>query len=156
SHVIGKMATRGRGSQLISSQKSKTRNQMDECAESNPGWAFCEEGLGVVVPCRSGDIEVNPRRVTRELADEPSASDGAAAFAAADILNVRETPLDEFAILIVHRHLPHFFTCGFGRSEELVSPRLVRTEDADVHVGQRNDDGTGQRSGVNKMCSAKL
>ena len=64
----------------------------------------------------------------------------AAAFAAANILNVGEAALDEFAILVVHRHLPHFFAGGFGAGKQLVGPGLIGAEHADVDVGEGDDD----------------
>src|SRR5579871_3703661 len=118
---------------------------MDESAEGDTSRAFGEPGLSVVVPGGSGDVEVNPRRVACKFANEPCARDGAAAFAAADVLNVGEATLDELTVFVIHGELPHFFADGFRRSEELVGPGLIRaTEDADVYVGQRNDNRTRQ------------
>src|SRR5262249_41066432 len=110
-----------------------------------------------VVPGGACDIEVNPRRVACKFADEPCAGDGAAALAAADVLNVGEAAFDEFAILVVHRKLPHFFAGGFGGGEELVGPALVgAAEDADVDIGESDDDGAGERGGVDEMGRAQL
>ncbi len=129
---------------------------MDEGAEGHASGAFGEPGLGVVVPGRAGNVQVNPRRVACEFANEPSAGDGAAAFAAADVLNVSEAALNEFAILVIHRQLPHFFADGFGAGEELLGPGLVGAEDADVDIGERDDDGTCKSGGVHKMGGAEL
>src|SRR5882724_47031 len=117
---------------------------MDEGAEGYAGGAFGEPRLGVVIPGGAGDVQVDPRRVAREFADEPSTGDGTAAFAATDVLDVCKAALDEFAIFVVHGQLPHFFTNGFGAGEEFVGPGLVGAEDTDVNVGERDDDGAGE------------
>src|SRR5215471_1869443 len=87
---------------IVLGSKLESRNQMHERAQRHSRWAFCEPRFGVVIPCCASDVEVTPRRVTRKFADEPRACDRASSFAAADILNVCKTSLDEFAILIVH------------------------------------------------------
>jgi len=74
--------------------KSKRHDEVDEGAEGHAGGTFGEPSFGVIVPGGAGDVEVDPRRVSGEFADEPRAGDGATAFAAADILDVSETPLD--------------------------------------------------------------
>src|SRR4029077_4548596 len=91
-----------------------------------------------------------------EFWSTPGAGDGAAAFAAADVLNVREAALDEFAILVVHRQLPHFLADGLGAGEELVRPGLIGTEDTDVDIGKRDDDGAGERGRIHEMRGSKL
>src|SRR6266850_3505005 len=132
------------------------RNQMDQGAQRDAGGAFGEPGLGVVVPGGTGDVEVNPGCVAHKFTDEPCAGDRAAAFAAADVLNVRKTSLDEFAVFVVHRKLPHFFARGFGGGEKLVGPGLIGAENADVDVGEGYDDGAGERGGVDEMRGAEL
>src|SRR5260370_32102406 len=107
---------------------------MHEGAEGDAGGAFGEPGLGVVVPGGASDIEMDPRRVAGELLDEHGAGDGAAAFAAADVLDVGNGSLDEFAVVVVDGHLPHFFAGGFRTGEEIVREGLVGAEDADVDV----------------------
>jgi len=49
-----------------------------------------------------------------------------------------------------------FFRSGFRAGEELVGKSLIRAEDADVDVGEGNDDGAGESSGVDEMRCAKL
>src|SRR3974390_1479169 len=99
---------------------------------------------------------MDPGSVAGEFADEPGTGDGAATFAAADVLNVGEAALDVFAVLVVHGHLPHFFADGFGASEEFVGPGLIGAEDADIDVGEGDDDGTGERGRVDEMRGAQL
>ena len=99
---------------------------------------------------------MNPWSVACELADEPRASDGTPTFAAADVLNVGEAAFDKFTIFVVHGELPHFFSGGFGAGKELVSPGLIRAEDADVDVGKRDDNRTGQRRGIDDMRHTEL
>jgi len=70
-----------------------------------------------------------------EFFDEHGAGDGAAAFAAADVLDVAYAALDEFAIVVVDGHLPHFFAGGFGAGEQFVGEILIRAEDSGVDVG---------------------
>src|SRR5260370_4846217 len=117
---------------------------MNQRAEGDAGGAFGEPGLGVIVPGGTSDVEVNPRRVAGELLDEHGAGDGAAAFAAADVLDVSDGALDEFAVVVVDGHLPHFFADGFGTGEKFVGEGLVGSEDADVDPGYRDDDGPGE------------
>src|SRR5579872_7239445 len=132
-------------------------DEVDEGAEGDAGGAFGEPGLGVVVPGGAGDVEVDPGGVAGEFADEPGAGDAAAAFAAANVLNVGEAAFDELAVFVVHRHLPHFLADGFGGGEELVCPGLIGAgENADVDASERDDDGTGKRGGVDEMRCAEL
>jgi len=100
-------------------------HQVHQRAESNAGWTLGQPGLGVVIPRGARDVEVDPRRIAREFSDEPGASDRAAALAASDVLNVRKTALDLLAIVVVHRHLPHFFARRFGRCQQLVCKLLI-------------------------------
>src|SRR5450755_1951994 len=97
-----------------------------------------------------------PGGVAGEFADEPGAGDAAAAFAAADVLNVGKAAFDEFAVLVVHGHLPHLFAGGFGGGEKLVGEGLVGAEDADIDVGEGDDDGTGEGGGVDEDGGAEL
>src|SRR5215471_2431883 len=129
---------------------------MHKGAKGDASRAFGEPGLGVVVPGSAGDVEVNPWRIAREFADEPRTGDGAAALAAANVLNIRKAALDEFAIFVIHRQLPHLFAGGFGGSEKLVRPGLIGAENANVDAGQGNDDRAGKRGCVDKMRCAEL
>src|SRR5258707_1661346 len=99
---------------------------------------------------------MDPGGVASEFLDEHGAGDGAAAFAAADVLDVGNGALDEFRIVVVDWHLPHFFAGGFGAGEQFVGEGLVGTENADVDVEERNDDGIGERGGVDEMGGAEL
>src|SRR6266481_2757259 len=45
---------------------------------------------------------------------------------------------------------------GFGAGEKLVGERLVRAEDADVDVGESDDDSAGERGGVDEMGGTEL
>src|SRR5712692_1315571 len=132
----------------ILESRSIRQDEVDEGAEGDAGGAFGEPGLGVVVPGGAGDVQVNPGRVAGELLDEHGAGDGAAAFAAADVLDVGDGALDEFAVVVVDGHLPHFFADGFRTGEEFIGKRLVGAEDADVDVGEGNDDGARERGGI--------
>src|SRR6266478_8085702 len=129
---------------------------MNEGAEGHAGGALGEPGFVVVVPGGTGDIQVNPGRVASEFLDEHGAGDGAAAFAAADVLDVGERALYEIAVVVVDGHLPHFFADGLGAGEKLVGKGLVGAEDADVDVGEGDDDGTGESGGVDEMRGTKL
>ena len=99
---------------------------------------------------------MDPRGVAGEFLDEHGAGNGATAFAAADVLDIGDGALDEFAVLIVEGHLPHFFAGSFGAGEQLVREGLVGAEHADVDIGEGDNDGPGQCSGVNEMCGAEL
>jgi len=129
---------------------------MDQRAKRDTGGAFGKPGFGVVVPSGSGDIEVDPRRVACEFLDEHSASDGAAAFAAADILNVCHCALDEFTIVVVDRHLPHFFAGHFGTGQQLVGEGLIGAKDSNVDVREGHNDRTGESGSIDQMRSAEL
>src|SRR5713101_7330567 len=97
--------------------RSVRRDEMDEGAEGDAGGTFGHPSFLVVVPGGAGDVQMDPRCVAGELFDEHGAGDGAAAFSTADILNIREAALDEFAVVVVDGHLPHFFAGGFGAGE---------------------------------------
>src|SRR5713226_395171 len=126
------------------------QDEVDQGAEGYAGGAFGEPGLGVVVPSGAGNVQVNPGRVAGEFLDEHGAGNGAAAFAAADVLDVGDGSLDEIAVVVVDGHLPHFFADGFRAGEELFGERLVGAEDADVDVGEGDDDGAGERGGIDE------
>src|SRR6266446_2537827 len=117
------------------------QDEVDQGAEGYAGGAFGEPGLGVVVPGGTGNVQVNPGRVAGEFLDEHGAGNGAAAFAAADVLDVGDGSLDEIAVVVVDGHLPHFFADGFRAGEELFGERLVGAEDADVDVGEGEKGG---------------
>src|SRR5229473_1568794 len=136
--------------------RSRRHDEVDEGAEGYAGRPFGEPGLGVVVPGGAGDVQVNPGRVAGELLDEHGAGDGAAAFAAANVLDVGDGALDEFAVIVVDGHLPHFFANSFRTSEKLVREGLVGAENADVNVGEGHDDGAGESGGVDEMRGAEL
>src|SRR5207249_9271932 len=113
----------GRGKQpppVKTGHRSIRQNEVDESAERHTSGTFGEPGLGVVVPSSAGDVQVNPGRVACEFLDEHGASDGAAALAAADVLDIGDGPLDEIAVIVVNRHLPHFFASGFRAGQELI------------------------------------
>src|SRR4029077_7071851 len=108
---------------------------MDQGAQRNACRAFGEPGLGVVVPSGASNVEVNPGGVAGEFLDEHGAGDGAATLAAADVLDVGDGAFDEFAVVVVNGHLPHFLAGSFGAGSQPVCERLVGAEDADVDVG---------------------
>src|SRR5713226_1970415 len=99
-------------------------DKMDKRAERDAGGAFGKPGLGIVVPGGAGDVEMDPRSVAREFFQEHGPGDGPAAFTAANVLYISYAALDEFAVFVVHGHLPHFFAGGFGGSEKFVGPGL--------------------------------
>src|SRR6266478_4567239 len=113
------------------------QDEVDQGAEGYAGGAFGQPGLGVVVPGGTGNVQVNPGRVAGEFLDEHGAGNGAAAFAAADVLDVGDGSLDEIAVVVVDGHLPHFFADGF-------------------RVGEGGDDGAGESGGVDEMGGAEL
>ncbi len=99
---------------------------------------------------------MDPRSVAGEFLDEHGAGDGAAAFSAADVLDVGERTFDEFAIFVVGGELPHFFTGGFGAGEKFVCPSLIGTKDTNIDIGESDDDGAGERGGVDDVRDAEL
>ena len=56
--------------------------QIDKRAHGHACAAFAGPGLGIVEPGGAGDIEVHPRRIAGEFAQEPGGDDGAGATAA--------------------------------------------------------------------------
>src|SRR6266436_5074554 len=74
---------------------------MDQGTQGYASRAFGEPGLGLVVPGGACDVEVDPGRIAGEFLDEHGAGDRAAAFAAADVLDVGDSALDEFAVVVV-------------------------------------------------------
>src|SRR5579859_40703 len=131
-------------------------DQVYQRAQGYAGGAFGEPGLGVVVPRGAGDVQMDPGGIAGEFLDEHGAGDGAAALAAADILDVGYGAFDEFAVVVINGHLPHFFAGGFGAGQEFVGEGLVGAEDADVDIGQGDHDGARKSSGVNEMGGTKL
>src|SRR5260370_9682234 len=81
--------------------RSRRHDEVDEGAEGYAGRAFGEPGLGVVVPGGAGDVQGNPGRVAGELLGEHCAGDGAAAFAAADVLDVVDGALQAFSVFVL-------------------------------------------------------
>ncbi len=71
-------------------------------------------------------------------------------------MDVREAALDEIAVVVVDGHLPHFFAGGFRAGKEFVRESLVGAEDADVNVGEGDDDGASQRGSVDEVRGAEL
>src|ERR1700722_16799534 len=110
-------------------------------------------GLG---PAGGGDVEVNPRRVLGKFLDKPGAGAGAAAFAAAGVANVGDVALDHLAIFFVDGHGPHLFAGGFGAFEEVVEIFARCAECADVNVGERDANRTGESCGVNQLGGAEF
>src|SRR5216683_2603460 len=108
---------------------------MDQGTQGYASRAFGEPGLGVVIPGGAGDVEVDPGGLAGKFLDEHGAGDRAAAFTAADVLDVSDGALDELAVIVVDGHLPHFFAGGFGACEQLVGERLIGAEDTNVDVG---------------------
>src|SRR5207237_8978555 len=88
--------------------KSVRQDEVDDGAEAHAGGAFREPGLGIVVPNGAGDVQMNPGGIAGKFLDEHGADGRARAFATADVLNVGDGSLYEFAILFVDRHLPQF------------------------------------------------
>src|SRR5215467_15964883 len=113
---------------------------MDEGAKGNAGGTLGEPGLGVVVPCGAGNVQVNPRGVAGKFFDEHGSDGRTATFAATDILDVRDRAFDEFAVLVVYRQLPHFLASHFRASQQLVRKRLIRTEYPDIDAREGHDD----------------
>src|SRR5712692_11284373 len=80
---------------------SRRHDEVDEGAEGDARGAFGEPRLGVVVPGGAGDVQVNPGRVAGKFLDEHGTGNGTAAFAAADVLDIGDGTLDEFAVVVV-------------------------------------------------------
>src|SRR2546427_12664340 len=140
----------------IPARRSIRQDKVDEGAQGHAGGAFGKPRLGVVVPGSAGDVQVNPGGVAGEFLDEHGAGDGAAAFAAADVLDIGDGSLDEIAVVVVDGHLPHFFADAFRAGEKLVGEGLVGAEDADVDVCEGNNDGAGEGGGVDEMRGAEV
>src|SRR5580704_1453194 len=119
-------------------------HEVDQGAQGYARRTLRQPGFGVVIPGCACYVEVDPGSVAGEFADEPGSRYAAAAFAAADVLDVGEAALYEFAVFVVHGHLPHFFADGFGGGQELVGPGVVgAAEYTDVDVGQGHYDRAG-------------
>src|SRR5579863_9787577 len=129
---------------------------MNQGAQGYASGALREPRLGIVVPGGASDVEVDPWSVAGEFPDEPRAGDGATAFSATDVLNIGKAALNEFPIFVVHGELPHFFASRFRAGEKFVGPRLIVAKDADVDVGECDDDGTRKCRGINNVCDAEL
>jgi len=95
---------------------------------ATPRRAFRRPGLDVVLPGGAGDIEMDPRRIASEFLDEHRAHGGAAAFAGADVLNVRDAALDHLAIFLVQGEEATFFAGNFCACQKLVRKCLVGSQ----------------------------
>src|SRR5579871_3707008 len=113
---------------------AKLHGQVDQRAHAYARGALGVPRFHVVLPGEARDVQVNPGRVTGKFLEEHGGDDGAAALAAADVLNIGDAALDHFAVIVIDGQLPHFFAGGFGARQELVRKRLVGAEHADVHV----------------------
>ena len=65
-----------------------------ERPHADAGWTLCHVRLRVVEPCGSGDVQVDPRGVVDEFAQEPGGADRSAP-SAADVGEVGEGALEE-------------------------------------------------------------
>src|SRR5260370_2100912 len=84
--------TRHKGRSMLRPYREHSigHHEVNEGAQGHAGGAFGEPRLGVVVPSGTGAVQVDPRRLAGEFLDEHGAGNGAAAFAAADILYIGE------------------------------------------------------------------
>src|SRR5215469_3793438 len=77
----------------------KFADEFDQGADGDAGGAFGDPGFGVFHPGDTGDVEVNPGRVTDELFKEHGGGDGAAP-ASATVDDVGDVGLDHLAIVV--------------------------------------------------------
>ena len=110
--------------------------------------------LGVVEPRGARDIEMDPRRVLGEFAQEPRRADGAAP-APPDVRQIREGALQQLLVIVVHRHVPHLFTFAFRGRHHAAEQGVVVGEHAGIDVSQRNHDSASQRRGVHQVRAAE-
>ena len=99
---------------------------------------------------------MHPWHFIHEFTDEHSAGDRSATLAVADVLNIRDRPLDHLAVLIVHRHGPHFFARILRARQQFICERLIRPKYSGVDSSQRHDDRAGERRCIHEMRAAKF
>jgi len=90
--------------------------------------------------------------VAGEFLDEHGAGDGAAAFAAADVLDIGDGSLNEFAVVVVDGHLPHFSPTALELARSLSVKGWSEPKTPTLTLASGNDDGTRERGGVNEMA----
>src|SRR5215203_5380374 len=122
-------------------------DEVEERADGDARGALRAEGLGLVAPCRAGDVEVRPGDAVGELLDEGSGGDGAG-LAPADVLDVGDVGLDLLGVLLVERQLPELLADLPARLDDFVDQLLIRAEDARVHVAEGDRDRARQRRHV--------
>ena len=135
---------------------AEIHGQIDERAHAYTAATFAGPGLGLIEPSGSGNIEVHPRSVAGEFAKEPGGDNSSSTTAAANVLNIGDGALDEFAVIVIKRHGPHFLAGAARAGEHFFGKRGVGAEDAGIEVAERHDDGAGQRGGIYEMRRAEL
>src|SRR5690242_5620105 len=97
---------------------------------------------------------MNPWRIANEFLKEFGGRDHSGK-ASAGIGDIRNSASDQVAILIVHGHLPHFFSSAFGRSEKRINERLLISHYADAERTERNARRACQRRKIDEMRCAE-
>ena len=96
---------------------------------------------------RAGDIQMRPLQALRELAEERRGRDGAA-FATADVGEVREVALELVRILLGERQVPAAVIRALAGVDELARERIVIRHAARVVRAERHDARAGERGDV--------
>ena len=112
------------------------------------GLASSSQAVPAISRCTQGVSPVNSRR-NHAAVDAPAPP-------AADVLNIGDGALDLVAIVVVERHVPHLLARRFGAGQHPLREGLVGAEDAAIDGAERDDDGSGQRGGIDQMRGAEL
>src|ERR1700730_11714978 len=116
---------------------SELHRKINNRADRDAGRALGEPGFPFVNPAGGGDVEMNPWSVLGKFLDEPCSRDRATPFAGAGVADVRDGALDQFLVILIHGHGPHFFTHGLRALKELIEVFARRAERADVDAAER-------------------
>src|ERR1022692_2506584 len=124
-------------------------------AQGHARGTFGQERLAVVEPSGAGDIQVYPRRRVGELLQEHGGRNRAS-VTAAHVGHVGEGAFQIILVIVLQRHVPHFFALRAGRQHNALAQRIVVGEQAHVDVPKRHYDGSGERSRIHQMRAAQL
>ena len=133
----------------------KVACKLHQAAQSNSGRPLGDPRFLLLGPGGAGDVEVDPGGVLGEFLEEHGGGDGAA-IAAAGVHDVGDVGANDLLVLVIQRHAPHFFAGLVEGLAEAVVHGVVVGEDAGVDVAESDDDGAGERGGVDQVGAAEL
>src|SRR5579871_412934 len=133
----------------------KALHKLNQAAQRNPRRTLGNPRLLIFRPCGAGDVEMDPRRILRELFQEHGGRDGAAP-APRGVDDVGDRRADLLSVLVVERHAPHLLSSDLIRAVEAVVHVIVVGKNPGIVVTQSNHHCASERSGIDQMRAAEL